>query len=172
MSVFRLAGNFNEKHYSHAHCPPRRTSLLLLFIVHLTISAERLLCAALGQVPGATVSKGQHPSALAGLGSVLLQRRWFNPSSLSVPSPFLLPPVLSSLPTSSPPSAPSLPDQHPCSAPQDSVQPHGGQRTGALRKEWRGDCSVPGRAGGCVAARLEGWSLRVARGPCHPHSLF
>ena len=34
------------------------------------------------------------------------------------------------------------------------------------------DCPVPGRAGGCVAARLAGWSLRVARGPCHPHSLF
>ena len=83
------------------------------------------------------MSKGQHPSALAGLDSVLLQRRWFIPSSLSVPSPFLLPPVLSSLPTSSPPSAPSLPDQQPCSAPQDSVQPHRGQRTGALRKERR-----------------------------------
>lgn len=90
------------------------------------------------------MSKGQHQSALAGLGSVLLQRRWFNPSSLSVPSPFLHPPVLSSLPTSSLPSAPSLPDRHPCSAPQDSVQPHRGRRAEDRRPQKGTEGRLPG----------------------------
>lgn len=39
-----------------------------------------------------------------------------------------------------------------------------GRGQGPSERNGGADCPVPG----CVTARQKGWSLRVARGPCHP----
>ena len=93
MSVFRLAGNFNEKRYSCAHCPPRRASLLL-FIVHLTNIGQAPTVCSPG--PGAR-SRGEQRST-----PVCPRRTRFSPTSTTMVQPFFPLRSLSLPPSSSP----------------------------------------------------------------------
>ena len=144
MSVFRLAGNFNEKHYSCAHCPPRCASLLLLFFVHLTnIGRAPTVCS---PGPGARSHGEQRSTPVCPRGtrfsptSATVVQPFFPLRSLSLPlssSPFLSPHLLTPFSPLSPRPTPLLSPSGQCPAPwggrgQEPSERNGGETARSL----------------------------------------